>query len=320
MKNLPKIVLILVVLALAGVAVGLAAEFLSNNKSLKTAEQNQNPDQDVVLAKVGSQEITLKDINANFNFDAQQLQGVDPQQIYNVLLQQVVGQRLLDQAAKKEISNSNKSLREEMDKARTQIKRNLYLEEMFAKELTEKDMVMAYQQYVAQIPESNEKQIHARHILVKDKAEAESIINELNAGKDFVSLAQQHSKDPAAQSGGDLGFFSKGQMVKEFADAAFKLDVGQYTKAPVKTQFGWHVILVEGKRVEPKPTFEDVRGELENSLRQQVLDKHLGELTDKYGVKRFDPKTGEEIVQQDPEMAADSDAVIDPAIPTSPAE
>ncbi|MAS88006.1 MAG: hypothetical protein CMH30_08555 [Micavibrio sp.] len=305
MKNLPKIILILVVLALAGVAIGLAAEFLSQDKAAKVTENNQ--DQNVVLAKVGHQDITLKDINENFNFNAQQLQGVDPQQIYNVLLQQVIGQRLLDQAAKKEISNGNKELRKEMDKARTQIKRNLYLEELFAKELTEKDLVMAYQQYISQIPESNEKQIHARHILVKDKAEAESIIKELNAGKDFITLAQQHSKDSAAASGGDLGFFSKNQMVKEFADAAFKLDVGQYTKTPVKTQFGWHVILVEGKRVEPKPTFEDVRAELENSLRQEILDKHLNELTEKYGVKRFDPKTGEEIVPQEPVADTDKD-------------
>lgn len=311
MKNLPKIILILVVLALAGVAIGLAAEFLSQDKAAKVTENNQ--DQNVVLAKVGHQDITLKDINENFNFNAQQLQGVDPQQIYNVLLQQVIGQRLLDQAAKKEISNGNKELRKEMDKARTQIKRNLYLEELFAKELTEKDLVMAYQQYISQIPESNEKQIHARHILVKDKAEAESIIKELNAGKDFITLAQQHSKDSAAASGGDLGFFSKNQMVKEFADAAFKLDVGQYTKTPVKTQFGWHVILVEGKRVEPKPTFEDVRAELENSLRQEILDKHLNELTEKYGVKRFDPKTGEEIVPQEPVADMDKDISEAPA-------
>src|SRR5208282_6237516 len=87
-------------------------------------------------------------------------------------------------------------------------------------------------------------EVHARHILLATEAEAKSVIAELDKGADFAVLAKKYSTDPAAQSGGDLGFFGHDDMVKEFGDAAFALSPGQYSKTPVKTEFGWHVIKV----------------------------------------------------------------------------
>ena len=94
------------------------------------------------------------------------------------------------------------------------------------------------------------EEVHARHILVKTEAEAKSIIDQLNKGADFAALAKKYSTDPAAASGGDLGYFSRDDMVPAFSAAAFALKPGQYTKTPVKTQFGWHVIKVVDRRVE----------------------------------------------------------------------
>ena len=91
-----------------------------------------------------------------------------------------------------------------------------------------------------------EEEVHARHILVDSEDQAKKIIDQLNKhGADFATLAKAKSKDPAAQNGGDLGFFKKADMVPEFADAAFALKPGEVTQTPVKTQFGWHVIKVD---------------------------------------------------------------------------
>ena len=109
--------------------------------------------------------------------------------------------------------------------------------------------------------------MHARHILVKTKEEAEAIIKELDAGADFAKLAKEKSTGPVRPEGGDLGFFSPGQMVPAFEKAAFALKAGKYTKEPVKTQFGWHVIKVEEKRNAPPPEFDQVK----DQVRQLVL-------------------------------------------------
>lgn len=89
--------------------------------------------------------------------------------------------------------------------------------------------------------------VRAKHILVDSEIEAIQIKQELNRGADFSQLAMRYSKCPSGQNGGELGYFGRGQMVKEFEKAAFNASVGEVT-APVQTQFGWHLILVEDKQ------------------------------------------------------------------------
>jgi len=103
--------------------------------------------------------------------------------------------------------------------------------------------------------------------LLKTEEEALAVISELDGGKDFAELAKEKSTGPTGPNGGDLDFFGKGQMVPEFEEAAFALEMGEYTKAPVKTQFGFHVILKEEERDAPLPTFEAAQDE----VRQIVL-------------------------------------------------
>jgi len=110
---------------------------------------------------------------------------------------------------------------------------------------------------------TNEEEVHARHILVPTEDEAKAILAQLKAGADFATLAKEKSKDPGGADGGDLGYFTKEQMVPEFAAVAFKLDKGQISD-PVKTQFGWHIIKVEDKRIKPTPTFDQVKGQIDN--------------------------------------------------------
>ncbi len=109
-----------------------------------------------------------------------------------------------------------------------------------------------------------EQEVHARHILVDDEAKAKEISKKAKAGEDFAKLAKENSKD-SAEDGGDLGYFTKDQMVPEFAEAAFKLEKGQVSD-PVKTQFGWHVIKVEDKRQKAVPSYEQVEDQVEQYL------------------------------------------------------
>ena len=116
---------------------------------------------------------------------------------------------------------------------------------------------------------ATEQEVRARHILVATEDEAKAILAELKKGTDFAELAKEKSKDPgAAAEGGDLGYFTKDQMVPEFAEAAFKLDKGQVSD-PVKTQFGWHIIKVEDKRTKPVPEFDKVKDQVETYVDAQ---------------------------------------------------
>jgi len=132
-----------------------------------------------------------------------------------------------------------------------------------------------------------EQEIHARHILVPTEDEAKAIEDQLKKGADFATLAKEKSKDPGAADGGDLGYFTKEQMVAEFSDVAFKLDKGQISD-PVHTQFGWHIIKVEDKRLKPTPTFDQVKVQLENYVAHRAQAEMVDNLRKTAQIERLD--------------------------------
>ena len=135
---------------------------------------------------------------------------------------------------------------------------------------------------------SNEQEVHARHILVATEDEAKQIEAQLKGGADFAKLAKEKSKDPSgAQNGGDLGWFTKDQMVPAFAEAAFKLDKGQISD-PVHTQFGWHIIQVEDKRIKAPPTFDQAKPQLENYVAHRAQAELVENLRKTAKVERLD--------------------------------
>ena len=147
-------------------------------------------------------------------------------------------------------------------------------------------MHKVYDEAVKQM--GQEQEVHARHILIRAAAGDEkaskaaedkikAIIARLKKGEDFETVAKEVTEDPSGKAnGGDLGYFSKEQMVPEFSNVAFKLEKGQISE-PVKTQFGWHVLKVEDKRVKPTPKFEEVKPQIE----QYVTRKAQAELVQK---------------------------------------
>jgi peptidyl-prolyl cis-trans isomerase C len=132
-----------------------------------------------------------------------------------------------------------------------------------------------------------EEEVHARHILVATEDEAKAIIAELKKGADFATLAKEKSKDPGAAEGGDLGWFTKDQMVPEFAEVAFKLQKGQISD-PVHTQFGWHIIKVEDRRTKPTPTFDQVKAQIENYVSHRAQAQFVDNLRHSARIERFD--------------------------------
>lgn len=147
---------------------------------------------------------------------------------------------------------------------------NAYFKKHVVDVTTDEEVKARYEKEIAALPK--EQEIHARHILVKTEDEAKDVIKQLDGGKDFAELAKEKSTDSSGSDGGDLGFFSKGRMVPEFEEAAFALKPGTYTKTPVKSQFGFHVIKVEEIRDAAPPKFEDVQ----QQVRQLVMrDKYL---------------------------------------------
>jgi peptidyl-prolyl cis-trans isomerase C len=147
-------------------------------------------------------------------------------------------------------------------------------------------MHKVYDEAVKQM--ANEEEVRARHILVPTEDEAKAIEAQLKGGADFATLAKEKSKDPGgAQNGGDLGYFTKDQMVPEFADAAFKLDKGQISD-PVHTQFGWHIIKVEDKRIKPTPTYDEVKGQIENYVAHRAQAQLVDNLRKTAKIERLD--------------------------------
>ena len=137
------------------------------------------------------------------------------------------------------------------------------------------EILEAYQEQVELAPPLEFK---ASHILVETQSEAISLISELEGGADFAELAKDKSTGPSGPSGGDLGWFSANQMVAPFSQAVAALENGAFTKTPVQTQFGWHVILRVDSRESTPPTLESVRDVVKQRVEQDKLQKYLQDL------------------------------------------
>ena len=163
---------------------------------------------------------------------------------------------------------------------------NAYFDSEVVSKITDGQIRARYDKEVAAVPSQDE--IRARHILVKTAEEAAAIIKELDGGASFEELAKTKSSDGAAAQGGDLGYFGPGQMVPEFEKAAMALEVGAYTKEPVQTQFGFHVLKVEDKRAKQPPEFEKVKDQVRSILLQETYIKSVQAIRDELKVEYVD--------------------------------
>ncbi|MCY1704632.1 peptidylprolyl isomerase [Pannonibacter sp. SL95] len=240
-----------------------------------------------VVAKVGDTVITEADIAFAARDLGQELQRFPPAQWRSILTDVLVDMTLLAKEAEKEGLQKDEDFQRQVKFLTTQALRNAYVSQKLEASITEAELKAAYDAELANF--KGEEEVRARHILVKTKEEAEKLIKDLDGGADFAELAKANSSDGSAAAGGDLGFFGKGRMVPEFETAAFALEPGKYTKEPVQSQFGWHVLKLDEKRIQPAPAFEDVQDGLRNKLMRDRYTKLMTDLKAAHKVEIVKP-------------------------------
>ncbi len=241
---------------------------------------------DDVVARVGKSEITEADLAFAAQDLGKDLQRFPPAQWRGILLDVLVDMELLADAARKDGIDKDPDFQKQIDFLTLRALRNAYLSQKIDGSISEEDLKAAYDKEFADF--DGPEEFKARHILVKDKAEAEAIIKELEGGADFAELAKEKSTGPSGPNGGDLGYFAQGQMVPPFEEAVVKLDVGSFTKEPVQTKFGWHVILLEDKRKQEKPTLEAVSDQLRQKLIRDRYTETMEKLKAEHPVEIMD--------------------------------
>lgn len=247
-------------------------------------ETHQNSDK-IIVAKSGKITITQAEILQAYTSLGQNAQNTPIDQAFPVLLEQLLNTKLLNDAALNAVDQNSDIVQSQLRQARDQIVQNQYLNSLVDGELSEEKLQATYKALVTDTPEV--EQIRARHILVKEEAEAIAIIKTLKKDTDFAKLAQEKSVGPSASNGGDLGYFARTDMVPAFAEAAFNLAPGKTSTAPVQTQFGWHIIKVEEKRTQPKPSFEEARQALETRIRGELVQANITALRENSEIIRY---------------------------------
>jgi peptidyl-prolyl cis-trans isomerase C len=243
------------------------------------------PPGNTVVARVDGTELRLSDVEAAQQNLPQQAQKLPLEQIYPILLDRLVDGMLITAAGRKEQLDQDPDVQRRLKRYEDRLIQEAYLNRAIKAAETDERLKERYQSFVKD--QAGHEEVHARHILVKTEAEAKSVIAELDKGGDFAALAKKYSIDPGAGSGGDLGYFGRDEMVKEFSDTAFSLPAGQYTKTPVKTEFGWHVIKVEDHRVSTPPSFDEARQQVAQLVAHDVVEAKLKELRGAAKIETF---------------------------------
>jgi peptidyl-prolyl cis-trans isomerase C len=266
--------------ALRALGVLVCAVFLSAALATVRAQDN-----DAVVARVNGIDIHESDIAFAEEEIGGNMPSIPPPQKRDYLINYLVDVIVLSQAAEKQKLNERPDVKHRLGFDRNRLLMESLLQDAGKTALSDEAEHKVYDEAIKQV--KNEEEVHARHILLESEDEAKAVLAKLKGGADFATLAKEKSKDPGAAEGGDLGYFTKDQMVPEFAEVAFKLNKGQLSD-PVKTQFGWHIILVEDKRIKPTPTFEQVKPQIDNYIAHRAQAELVENLRKSATVERLD--------------------------------
>ena len=245
-------------------------------------------DADQVVATVNCTDITVGHLFVARATLPQQFQELPDEVLFNGILEQLVQQTLLAQSFDSELP---KRAQLSLENETRSLTAGESLEELFTTVLTPTALQAAYETRFEN--EEAAEEYNASHILVETEEAALAVKEEIEGGAEFAAVAREKSTGPSGPNGGQLGWFGEGAMVPSFEAAVIALEVGEVS-APVQTQFGWHVIILNETRVQERPTLEDVRAELEDGLRSTALEARIEELTaeaeiDQTGAEGIDP-------------------------------
>ena len=190
------------------------------------------------------------------------------------ILDREIDQELVRQEAKRTKITNDADYKKQLALVENQLQANFVIAKKVSETLTTETLKQAYE---ANKANNTLPAVKASHILVPTESEANAIIAQVNP-KNFAEMAQKFSKGPSAPQGGELGWFRREAMIPEFASVAFNTPVGTVAKTPVKTQFGWHVILVEDRNNSYTPPFEQMEAQLKQEMSQQVVQGYLTDM------------------------------------------
>jgi peptidyl-prolyl cis-trans isomerase C len=241
---------------------------------------------DPVVAIVDGQELRRSDLEDAAASLPEQYRQMPLPMIYDLLLDRVIDFELLAKEADRRDLGDEPEVQPALERARADVLRNALVQREVLESTTEERLRERYEE----LKESEDflrEEVHARHILLESEEEAQAVIAELQAGADFAELAGERSTDPsAARNAGDLGYFTREQMVDEFADAAFALEAGEISPEPVQSQFGWHVIEVLDRR-SVEPSYAETEPQLRQELAREAITSLLAGLREDAEIERF---------------------------------
>ncbi|TWG55147.1 MULTISPECIES: peptidylprolyl isomerase [unclassified Aminobacter] len=269
------------------ISIGVAATmFAFAGAAGAQADKPADAPTNAVVATINGKPITETDLQVAMADLEQQFAQLPAEQRRAAALSAIIEIRLMADKAEGAGLAETDEFKSRMSMLRDRALHSAYIEKNIAQSVSDDAIRARYDEEIKELPAAEE--IRARHIIVNTEEEAKAIIAELDAGGDFEAIAKEKSQDGAAAQGGDLGYFGKGRMVPEFEQAAFALEVGSYSKEPVKTQFGWHVVKVEDKRNAEPPAFEQVQHQFRSLLLREAYFDAVSKLRDEAKVEITD--------------------------------
>lgn len=260
-------------------AVAVVVVAVASFVSFKVYNANAGGDKGVA-AKINGETVYINDLKQSYADHPQIKDRVSFEEFYAKTLDVFVNSKLVYQAAQKAKIEETPEYQRQLVTAKEDLARKLYLEKMVDEKVNDAAVKKLYDEYTSKF--ESQKEIKAKHILVDSEDKAKEVINKLKKGEDFVKLAQEYSKDQV-----DLGYFTQEMMVPEFSKAAFSMNKGAFSKTPVKTEFGYHVILVEDVRASKPLELKDVEPQLKNMVTQQVIAEIFEDLRNNAKVERY---------------------------------
>ncbi len=273
-------------------AAGLAAALLLTLPAhAQQAADNPQPaaaQTNKTLVTVNGTAITQADVEFAKQLVGQSLGQIPANQHMQLLTNLLIEIQLLAEAGEKAGVGNSETFKRQFNWMRLRALRDAFVEAQINSKISDADVKASYDEIAGELDKQLE--VRARHILLKTEDEAKAVIAELDGGADFAELAKTKSTGPSASRGGDLGFFGRGRMVPSFDKAAFEMKPGTYSKEPVKSQFGWHVIKIEESRARKMPPFDQVKDRVKTRLQTQKLDALLSDLRGKADIKYEQPQ------------------------------
>lgn len=234
-----------------------------------------------VAAEVNGQKVMVSAIKDAYEMNPVAQKQLSFEEFYDKVLDVYINGVMLYQAAEKSGVENSPEYKKQLKVLKEELASKIYLEQQVDKKITQAKIKEVYNEYKEQF--KPEKEVKAKHILVSDEKTANEVIAKLKKGEKFDELAKEYSLDKAS----DLGYFTKDVMVPEFSKAAFAMKKGQYSKAPVKTKFGYHVILVEDSRMTKPADLKTVEPQIKMQLSREAANDIFKEINSKAKIVKY---------------------------------